>query len=291
VPYRLAEGRALPPGALGALLLGGQLATRLAVAPGARVDLRVILELGRAGGQERLPLSASASPASPAPPGPRALGAYAMEVAGIVRGAFTADEAVVVDRGFLSAELGEPDAATLLVVRSDAPFEAEALARRIEVALPEVEARAWAADSAFLGSAIQGNRALNAISSAMAMVGVAIPVWALLYVAVTRRRREIGLYGALGFSAREVFALFLMHALVVGLAGVALGAAAGVGLVRWFSAHPIFADASFAIRPALAPAALLRSSAIILGTTVAAGVVPALRAARVDPARVLRGLP
>lgn len=166
------------------------------------------------------------------------------------------------------------------------------LARALERELgPGIEARAWSEDSTFLASAIRGNRALNAISSAMAMVGVAIPVWALLYVAVARRRREIALYGALGFTPAEIFALFLVHALVVGLCGTGLGALLGLVVVRFFEAHPILSDPGFAIRPALSAASLARSALLLLATTVVVGVVPAWRASRVDPAIALRGEP
>jgi ABC-type lipoprotein release transport system permease subunit len=260
--------------------VGGILASRLAVKVGDKLELRVILDM------------AAQPPALPSPSAStrRSHGAYSLTVRAIVRGAFMADDVVFVDRSFLTDEAGTKDAASLIHVHSDAPANAVPLARELEKAFPEIEARAWAEDSRFLGSAIQGNRALNGISSAMAMIGVAIPVWALLFVSVAQRRREIGLYGALGFGAGHVFAIFLLQALVVGVLGVALGVLGGYGLVQWFLSHPLFQNDSFVIRPALSGSALLQSVATILGTTIAAGVYPALRAARIDPARALRGL-
>jgi len=278
-PYRIVSGTELADGEADGALVGTALAGRLRLAVGQAVELRVILDT-------------AARPDDPpsTPPGKKILGTYKMTVRGIMRGSFTADEVVVVNRRFLIGEAGAPGAASLLLVYSDAPGAAVALARRLEGVYPEAESRAWMEDSRFLDSAIQGNRALNAISSAMAMVGVAIPVWALLYMSVTQRRREIGLYCALGFGSREVFALFLLQALVVGVVGVALGSAVGYGLIRWFVAHPLFKNDSFEIRPVLSTASLLRSLGIILGTTLLAGVYPALRASRTDPAEALRGL-
>lgn len=232
---------------------------------------------------------ASPPAAADLPTGKRPMGSYSMRVAGIARGALFADEVAIVDRRFLMEEAGTPGAASLIHVHTGSPGGAAELARELSRMFPDVEARTWEEDSAFLGSAIDGNRALNAISSAMAMIGVAIPVWALLFVSVSQRRREIGLYGALGLGASRVFAIFLMQALVVGALGVALGALFGYGLVRWFWAHPIFQNDSFVIRPVLSAEALARSAGIILLTTLAAGIYPALRAARVDPARALRG--
>lgn len=294
-PFRIEEGGALlAAGERDGILIGGGLASRMRLKVGDRLDLRVILDMTAA--PPAVP-SASASAPAAAPPAianrhaPRGNGAYSVTVRGIARGALLADEVVFVDRRFLTEEAGTPGAASLIHIHTGAPAAADGLARDLERTFPEVEALTWVEDSVFLGSAIQGNRALNAISSAMAMIGVAIPVWALLFVTVHQRRREIGLYGALGFGARRVFAIFFLQALVVGVLGVALGALGGYALVRWFIAHPIFQNDSFVIRPVLSPGAILQSVGTILGTTLAAGVYPALRAARIDPARALRELP
>jgi ABC-type lipoprotein release transport system permease subunit len=272
-PYRPPEGHTLGVDDGGRMLLGSSLASRLRVGVGERVELRVILDTAPGRGDRAV-----------------GLGVFSMEVAGIMRGVFTADEVVVVDRSFLGRAAQEPGAASMVLVYSDRPGEARALASRLAADLPEVEALAWLDDSPFLGSAVKGNRVLNGISSAMAMVGVAIPVWAVLYLRVTQRRREIGLLAALGFAQRELFLIFLLEALMVGLLGVALGALGGWALVRWFVAHPIYQAAGFTIRPLLSVAALLRATGVILSTTLVAGAYPAFRAARTDPARELRGL-
>jgi ABC-type lipoprotein release transport system permease subunit len=295
-PFRVPGGAPLARGDRDGIYIGQSLAERLGIRIGDRADVRVILDMAA-----EVPAALSSGAAAPAlptalatngaqPPGKRSLGGYSMTLRGVLRGVFSADEVIVVDRQFLIDEIGTPGAASLVLVYSDAPAAAVPLAREVERAFPEVEARAWSEDSAFLGAAIQANRALNAIASAMAMIGVAIPVWALLYVSVAQRRREIGLYGALGFGAGEVFAIFLLQAFVVGALGVSFGALGGYGLVRWFDAHPLFHNDSFVIHPVLSAAALARSMGIILATTVVAGVYPALRAARTDPARALRGL-
>lgn len=325
-PFRVPTGAALVEGDRESIFVGGSLAGRAGITDGDPIRVQVILDMAStppqapsagapaqsASGQgvpaqsasaHEAPAQSASVPGAPgkntdrAPPAAtadlaprkRAMGSYSMRVAGIARGALFADEVAIVDRRFLMEEAGTPGAASLIHIHTGSPDGAAELARELSRMFPDVEARTWEEDSAFLGSAIDGNRALNAISSAMAMIGVAIPVWALLFVSVSQRRREIGLYGALGLGAARVFAIFLMQALVVGTVGVALGALLGYGLVRWFWAHPIFQNDSFAIRPVLSAEELARSVGIILLTTLAAGVYPALRAARVDPARALRG--
>ena len=78
-----------------------------------------------------------------------------------------------------------------------------------------------------------------------------------------------------------------LYAEFLGTAWLVLG---GCGLVRWFMVHPLFKNDSFVIRPVLSVAAIARSVGTILGTTLVAGVYPAIRAARTDPAAALRGL-
>lgn len=95
---------------------------------------------------------------------------------------------------------------------------------------------------------------------------------------------------AIGFGQAEIFLAFLLQALIVGILGVALGCGIGYALVRFFQSHPIFEWESFVIRPVLSIECFLRPSLVVLAATVIAGVYPAWRAARVDPARVLRSI-
>ena len=68
-----------------------------------------------------------------------------------------------------------------------------------------------------------------------------ISILSIMMVSVTERTREIGILKALGFKRREVLALFLSEAFIIGLiggmAGVAIGAAGGYALPALLSSH------------------------------------------------------
>jgi putative ABC transport system permease protein len=145
-------------------------------------------------------------------------------------------------------------------------------------------------DSQYLASSVSSVDALSAVSHAMVVSAVVIPVWALLYVHVLARRRDIGVLGALGLGRLELFLTFLAQALIVSVAGAILGCGLGYGLVRWFTAHPIFEWYGFVIRPVVSARAFIEPALIVVGAAVLAGVMPAVRAARLDPARILRSL-
>src|SRR5277367_5896119 len=70
---------------------------------------------------------------------------------------------------------------------------------------------------------------LTALSLISLLVGMFL-IYNTVATAVVRRRHEIGVLRALGLSSRQVQALFIAEALVLGVAGAALGLVAGLEL-------------------------------------------------------------
>ena len=125
------------------------------------------------------------------------------------------------------------------------------------------------------------------------LFGVALSVFGmatlvhLLLVSVARRRVEAGLLRALGFVGRQVAAVVCWQATAVALAGIVVGVPAGIaaGRVLW----RVFAT-NFGVVPVDVVKPLL-IAALVAGVVAAANVVaavPALLAARSQPARLLR---
>jgi lipoprotein-releasing system permease protein len=271
-PYRIIDGAPLARGDDKGIVLGSSVARRIGAKTGDTLKLRVVLSAG------------------PSPFPEERVGRYEMVVRGIAGGAMGAHEAMFVDRAFLVEEAAAPHAASIIIVHLDDHDRAQSVAAAMAPDLPNAQARAWVDDSAYLKNAVSANEAVGKVSQAMVIVAVTIPVLALLYISVLHRRREVGVLTALGFEPREIFVSFLLQALIVGVIGVLVGCAAGYGLVRYFQANPIFDWEGFVIRPVLSVECFLRPSLVVLLATLAAGVYPAWRAARVDPASVLRSI-
>ncbi len=127
-------------------------------------------------------------------------------------------------------------------------------------------------------------RLLGAVLGAYAAVVVALAVGGLYAVAagsVAARRREFGVRAAVGATPGALASLVLGEGLRVAAAGAAVGLAAALAGGR------LLAASLYGVTPTDA-AALGAATAVLLGVSAAAVVVPARRAARADPARVLR---
>ena len=113
-------------------------------------------------------------------------------------------------------------------------------------------------------------------------------------IAVTQRRSEIGILRALGATQGQIRRLFLWESALAGLLGSALGIAAGYLVARALAGYisvllgDIFGVTGRPESVGLSPA--LFGSSLLLGvaTSMAAALVPARAAARVDPVKALQ---
>lgn len=122
---------------------------------------------------------------------------------------------------------------------------------------------------------------LSLFFGGLALFLSAIGIYGVLAYLVTQRRREIGIRTALGCTSASIVHLVLREALWLLGAGLLLGTAGSVAL------RSVVAGQLYGVKP-LDPAVI---SVVIITLTVvglAACVMPARRAARVDPVMVLR---
>jgi predicted permease len=115
---------------------------------------------------------------------------------------------------------------------------------------------------------------------AVAIAGVGL--FAALAYGVAVRSREIGVRTALGARPTDIVRLVVGEALRVAIAGVAFGVLVAFGFVRYLSTF------LYGMTPYDLPTFIV-VTAVVLAVAIVASLVPARRAARVDPIRILRG--
>ncbi len=119
--------------------------------------------------------------------------------------------------------------------------------------------------------------AVTLIASVVGAIGIANT----MFMNVLERIREIGILKAVGATRSDILMLFLIESAIIGLAGGIIGLAIGYGLLQVledFFAVPVF------LRLRIIAFVFIFS----IGTGVAAGFVPAWRAAKMDPVEALR---
>jgi len=122
---------------------------------------------------------------------------------------------------------------------------------------------------------------LSAFFGALALVLTCVGLYGLLAHQVTARTREIGIRMALGAQLRAVVGLVLTEGLCLAVIGVILGFGAATGLAG-FTARLLYGV------PATDLATLAAVAATLLTVALVASLIPARRAAKVDPMVALR---
>jgi putative ABC transport system permease protein len=133
------------------------------------------------------------------------------------------------------------------------------------------------------------DKILKALTLAVAGIGAislavaGVLIMNVMLVSVAQRTPEVGLLKALGAARGQVRALFLTEALLLAGGGTLVGLALAFGTVHLVNAW--FDDFRLVV-PAWAPMA---AAAVSLGSGLVFGLLPAVRAARLDPVRALTG--
>jgi putative ABC transport system permease protein len=148
------------------------------------------------------------------------------------------------------------------------------------IAISEVQTMDNVVDSAV--SQLRLLTYLMAGFAAFALILAVVGIYGMLAYAVNQRQQEISIRLALGASRAGLLWLVLRQGLVLALTGAAIGAAGGMVLSRSMATLLYGVQASDALT-------LAAVTAIVVGVALVACLIPARRAATVEPLAGLRG--
>ena len=125
------------------------------------------------------------------------------------------------------------------------------------------------------------NMLLLASFAGLALILAAVGIYSVLSYTVRRRIREIGIRMALGASNKDVVQMVLTDGLKPILVGVILGLAAALALSR------VVSSLIYGVR-ATDPLTFAAVALLLLLVGIFATIIPAYRATRIEPVRILR---
>lgn len=265
----LASGRGLRPGEREGCLLGAALADALGLRAGDEVALA-------------------------APGGPRVL-----RVAGVLAepSALRSADLLLTSEDDARALLGVPAGrATDLAVALTTTREASVVARKVADLLPGARVIDREAARRAYALTFDGRGGLLSALLVPALAAFLLLAWDRLSGLSEAERREIGVLKAIGWETRDVLAVRLLESASVSAVGATLGLVGGYAYAFWLGA-PGLGDVLFAwsavhppldLAPRLDPALAAAILAGVVVPFVSASLVPAWRAAVLDPDRAMR---
>ena len=159
----------------------------------------------------------------------------------------------------------------------------DTLADRINAQVPGVKATR---PSTLVASFNSGGAVFTAITTGAALLALIVgglSVVNTMLMAVTERVREIGLKKAVGAHVSHILREYLLEAVTIGLIGGTIGLALGWGitsLINLGSPNTTLFLLTWRL--------VILSLVFSVGLGAVAGIIPALRASRMDPVRALR---
>ncbi|HUJ11509.1 MAG TPA: ABC transporter permease [Verrucomicrobiae bacterium] len=166
---------------------------------------------------------------------------------------------------------------------------------------PPLQAQTWAQMNQRLLGAIQVEKSVMFFILTFIIIVAAFGIMSTLITVTVQKTREIGMMKALGAASGKILRIFVLQGFIVGVFGVAIGIGLGlltvqnINPVNHFLSHVVGIDLfprdiyNFPSIPAFLTARDLLTiglSALVICTL--AGLLPALRAARLEPVEALR---
>ncbi len=177
---------------------------------------------------------------------------------------------------------------TSLEINVSDPFIAERVAQTIH-ARTGLQADSWIRTNEQFFSAISAQTLSNNFIRFFVALTAALGIASVLVVSVVQKSREIGILRAMGTSRGQILRLFLIQGALMGLAGSVCGSLLGFVFLNFWRGIARNPDGTPMFAVNFEPQLFLYAAGGATLVGVLAAMVPARRAARLDPVVAIRG--
>lgn len=167
-------------------------------------------------------------------------------------------------------------------------YQAEALSQRLNAETGLI-ADSWIKTNAQFFTALTSQRISSNVIRFFIGLSVAFGIASVLVVSVVQRSREIGILRAMGASRGQMLRTFLLQGGIVGLLGSLLGSALAWSFLALWRTLAVNADGTPMFMIEVEPGLVLIAAAGATLVGVLAALMPARRAASLDPVIAIRG--
>jgi lipoprotein-releasing system permease protein len=205
-------------------------------------------------------------------------------------------------RGMIDPRTGE-GAVTMLKIRLKDYDQAPRVIERLQAVFPpgEFQIYTWEQKRAPILQAVEIESAILNVLLFLIIAVAGFGILAIFYMIVVEKTRDIGVLKALGASNRGVMSIFLSYGLSLGVVGSGVGVVIGLTFVYYINeieamlskitGKKVFDETIYyfdSIPTLVSPLMVFWVALGAMTIAVLASVLPARRAARLDPVRALR---
>ncbi|MDY0056747.1 MAG: FtsX-like permease family protein [Methyloversatilis sp.] len=166
-------------------------------------------------------------------------------------------------------------------------FDAQEVSERLQAG-SGLTVDSWMTTNSQLLAALRNQTVSNNLIRGFVVVIVALGISSVLVVSVVQKQKEIGILRAMGTSSNRVMGIFLLQGGLVGFVGALSGVGLAWGLLQFFSSVYRTGDGAPLFQPQLDTGIALSAALIALVVGVLAALIPARRAAKMDPVQAIR---
>jgi lipoprotein-releasing system permease protein len=184
--------------------------------------------------------------------------------------------------------IGLPDGVTSIDITLHDVYVADDLAQYI-AASTGVKAESWIKTNADFFSVISSQNISNTAIRLFVGLSVIFGIASVLVVSVVQKSREIGILRAMGASRAQILRLFLLQGAIVGFMGSLIGSGVALLILRFWQAYALKSDGTPLFIVNIDLNLVLMTAVIATLSGVMAALLPASRAAKLEPVVAIRG--